>query len=107
MGAALISSTVRQAARKGRRGGKIKNLRTAFHREHKSQTHTKSGSSPIKRSKWFAYDLLIFLLNVDNPRLGYSSEVEPQAEQPIRKLLLSLLLLLLLLSLLLLLLLLL
>ncbi|XP_066978153.1 uncharacterized protein [Macrobrachium rosenbergii] len=63
---------------------KIKNLRTAFRREHKSLTQKKSGSSPIKGSKWFAYDLLIFILDVDNPRPGYSSEVEPQAEQPIR-----------------------
>ena len=54
---------------------RIKNLRNAFRREHKSQTQKKSGSSPINRSKWFAYDLLIFLLDVDNPRLGYSSEV--------------------------------
>ncbi|KAG0704542.1 hypothetical protein GWK47_024670 [Chionoecetes opilio] len=43
----------------------IKNLRTAFRHEHKSLTQKKSGSSPIKRSKWFAYDLLIFLLDMD------------------------------------------
>ncbi|XP_066959216.1 uncharacterized protein [Macrobrachium rosenbergii] len=58
---------------------KIKNLRTAFHHEHRRLTQTKSGSSPIKRSKWFAYDLLLFLLDVDSPRPGCSS----QAEQPI------------------------
>ncbi|KAK7073866.1 hypothetical protein SK128_009897, partial [Halocaridina rubra] len=63
---------------------KIKNLRTAFRREHKSVTQRKCCSSPMKRSKWFAYDLLIFLLDVNNPRLGYSYDVEPQAEQPMR-----------------------
>ncbi|KAK7014793.1 hypothetical protein SK128_028172, partial [Halocaridina rubra] len=62
---------------------KIKNLWTAFCCEHKCQAK-KTGSSPIKRSIWFVYDLLIFLLDVDNPRPGYSSEVEPQAEQPMR-----------------------
>ncbi|KAK7079453.1 hypothetical protein SK128_023808, partial [Halocaridina rubra] len=61
---------------------KIKNLRTVFRREHKNLIQRKCGSSSMKRSKWFAYDLLIFLLDVDNPRLGYSYKVEPQVDQP-------------------------
>ncbi|XP_047499741.1 uncharacterized protein LOC125046132 isoform X4 [Penaeus chinensis] len=60
---------------------KIKNLRTAFRREHKRLTQKKSGSSPIKTGKWFAYELLLFLLDVDTPRPGYSSQAEPQTEQ--------------------------
>ena len=47
---------------------KIENLRSAFHREHKKVQKSKSGSSPSKKSKWFAYDLLSFLLDVDAPR---------------------------------------
>lgn len=56
---------------------KIKNLRSAFRREQKQL----SGSSK-KRSTWFAYDLLLFILDVENPRSGYASEVEFLAEQP-------------------------
>ncbi|KAG8314676.1 hypothetical protein J6590_087261 [Homalodisca vitripennis] len=46
---------------------KVKNLRSAFHREHKRITKPKIGSSP-KKEKWFAYNLLTFLLDVDIPR---------------------------------------
>ncbi|KAG8314594.1 hypothetical protein J6590_089520 [Homalodisca vitripennis] len=51
---------------------KIKNLRSAFHREHKRITKPKSGSSP-KKEKWFAYNLLKFLLDVDIPRETFST----------------------------------
>lgn len=51
---------------------KIKNLRSAFHREHKRITKPKSGSSP-KKEKWFAYNLLTFLLDVDIPRQTFST----------------------------------
>ena len=61
---------------------KIKNLRTAFRREHRGVTKKKSESSPIKRSKWFAYDLLMFLVDVDSSRPGCSSQVESQTDQP-------------------------
>lgn len=57
---------------------KIKNLRTAFHREHNSRTRKKSGSSPTKKSKWFGYDLLLFLVDVEIARPGYSSQVEAE-----------------------------
>jgi len=43
---------------------KIKNLRSAFHRERK-KLKSKSGSSPSKKGKWFAFDSLSFLLDVD------------------------------------------
>ncbi|KAK3860557.1 hypothetical protein Pcinc_033398 [Petrolisthes cinctipes] len=57
---------------------KIKNLRTAFRREHNIRTRKKSGSSPIKKSKWFGYDLLLFLVDVEIARPGYSSQVEAE-----------------------------
>lgn len=47
---------------------KIKNLRSAFHRERKKLLSKKSGSSPNKRGKWFAYELLSFLIDVDIPK---------------------------------------
>lgn len=48
---------------------KIKNLRSAFHRErNKLETSKKSGSSPSKKKTWFGYDLLGFLRDVDLPR---------------------------------------
>lgn len=47
---------------------KIKNLRSAFHRERKKQQSKKSGSSPCKKGKWFAFELLSFLLDVDQAR---------------------------------------
>ncbi|KAG8241688.1 hypothetical protein J6590_081422 [Homalodisca vitripennis] len=50
---------------------KVKYLRSAFHREHKRITKPKSGSSP-KKEKWFAYNLLTFLLDVDIPRETFS-----------------------------------
>ncbi|KAG8303178.1 hypothetical protein J6590_016148 [Homalodisca vitripennis] len=49
----------------------VKYLRSAFHREHKRITKPKSGSSP-KKEKWFAYNLLTFLLDVDIPRETFS-----------------------------------
>lgn len=52
---------------------KIKNLRSAFHREHKKLTQKKSGSSPRKKGKWFAYELLSFLLDVDVPKSTLST----------------------------------
>ena len=55
---------------------KIKILRTAFRREHHIRSRGKSGSSPIKKTKWFAYDALLFLTDVEIARPGYSSEVE-------------------------------
>lgn len=55
---------------------KIKNLRTSFRREHKNMTEKKSGSSGSKKNKWFAYDLLLFLRDVETPRTGFSSEVD-------------------------------
>lgn len=55
---------------------KINNLRTAFHREHKNLTQSKFGRFPNKRSKWFAYDSLLFLLNVEKARPGSSSQTE-------------------------------
>lgn len=54
---------------------KINILRTGFKREHRILTQ----DFPNKRSKWFAYDSLLFLLNVEKVRPGCSS----QAEQPI------------------------
>ena len=57
---------------------KTKNLRTAFHREHTSRSHKKSGSSPMNKSKWFGYDLFLFLVDVETARPGYSSEIEPK-----------------------------
>ncbi|KAG8323548.1 hypothetical protein J6590_001260 [Homalodisca vitripennis] len=51
---------------------KVKKLRSAFHREHKRITKPKSGSSP-KKEKWFGYNLLTFLLDVDIPRETFST----------------------------------
>ncbi|XP_055615695.1 uncharacterized protein LOC129768983 [Toxorhynchites rutilus septentrionalis] len=52
---------------------KIKNLRTAFHRERKKVQQKKSGSSPGKQTKWFAYEPLSFLLDVDIPKSTIST----------------------------------
>ena len=52
---------------------KIKNLRSAFHRERKRVQKKKSGSSPSKKGKWFAYELLTFLLDVDIPKSTLST----------------------------------
>lgn len=43
---------------------KIKNLRSAFHREHKTLMN-KSKSNRQKKAKWFAYEPLLFLLEID------------------------------------------
>ena len=32
----------------------------------------------MSKSKWFGYDLLLFLVDVETARPGYSSEVEPE-----------------------------
>lgn len=53
---------------------KIKNLRTAFHREHKVYKLKKGDTSPIKKPRWFAYEPLKFLLDVDKPRQELSAE---------------------------------
>lgn len=42
---------------------KIKNLRSAFHREHHRLTNRKGGAVDESR-KWFAYDALRFILDV-------------------------------------------
>lgn len=49
---------------------KIKNLRSAFHREHHRLTNKiKSGSGSNKEiKKWFAYEPLKFILGVTEPR---------------------------------------
>ncbi|KAK9880862.1 hypothetical protein WA026_013187 [Henosepilachna vigintioctopunctata] len=47
---------------------KIKNLRSAFHRERKKLQEKKSGSSPSKKGKWFAYELLSFQLTPMYPK---------------------------------------
>ncbi|CAH2012159.1 unnamed protein product [Acanthoscelides obtectus] len=47
---------------------KIKNLRSAFHRERKKLQSKKSGSSPLTKGQWFAFELLSFLLDVDKHR---------------------------------------
>lgn len=52
---------------------KIKNLRSAFHRERKKLQSKKSGSSPSKKGKWFAYELLSFLVDVDVPKSTLST----------------------------------
>lgn len=53
---------------------KIKNLRSAFHREHNRLTNKKSGSGSTKESKkWFAYESLQFILDVTEPRPGTAS----------------------------------
>lgn len=53
---------------------KIKNLRSAFHREHKKlQASKKSDSSVSKKVKWFAYEPLSFLSEVDVVRLTTST----------------------------------
>lgn len=52
---------------------KIKNLRSAFHRERKRLEGKKSGSSPSQEKKWFAYDLLTFLADVDLPRSTFAT----------------------------------
>lgn len=53
---------------------KIKNLRSAFHREHNRLYNKKSGSGSSKDSKkWFAYESLQFILDVTEPRPGTSS----------------------------------
>ncbi|XP_068081272.1 uncharacterized protein [Anabrus simplex] len=47
---------------------KIKNLRTAFHREHKRIQKVKtSGASPLRGKICFGYNLLTFLLDIDAP----------------------------------------
>ncbi|KAG8338555.1 hypothetical protein J6590_000225 [Homalodisca vitripennis] len=58
---------------------KVKNLRSAFHRKHKRITKPKSGSSP-KKEKWFAYNLLSFLLDVDIPRETFSTAENSEEE---------------------------
>ena len=49
---------------------KTKNLRIAFHLEHTSRSHKKSGSYPMNKSKWFGYDLFLFLVDVEAARPG-------------------------------------
>lgn len=51
---------------------KIKNLRSAFHRERK-RLQKGSGASPVKGKVWFGYDLLTFLLDTDVPRQTIST----------------------------------
>ena len=55
---------------------KVKNLRTAFRSELSSRTRKKSGSSSIKKSKWFGHDMLRFLEDVEIARFCYSSQVD-------------------------------
>lgn len=59
---------------------KIKNLRSAFHREHKKLKGKKSGSSPSKKGKWFAYEQLRFLLDVDVPKYTLSTAGSDEEE---------------------------
>lgn len=47
---------------------KIKNLRTAFHRERKRLAQKKNGSSTSKSKKWMFYNQLIFLSSIDTLR---------------------------------------
>nr|CAI5823421.1 unnamed protein product [Callosobruchus analis] len=55
---------------------KIKNLRSAFHREHNRIVNKKSGSGFTNdNKKWFAYDSLKFILDVTEPRAGTSSTI--------------------------------
>ncbi|XP_057654721.1 uncharacterized protein LOC130892977 [Diorhabda carinulata] len=59
---------------------KIKNLRSAFHRERKKLQEKKSGSSPSKKGKWFAYELLSFLIDVDVPKTTSSTAGSDEEE---------------------------
>ncbi|XP_073956163.1 uncharacterized protein isoform X1 [Choristoneura fumiferana] len=52
---------------------KIKNLRSAFHREHHRLTNRKGGSVDESR-KWFAYDALRFILDVTGSCGGVKKE---------------------------------
>ncbi|XP_049835039.1 uncharacterized protein LOC126278808 [Schistocerca gregaria] len=55
---------------------KIKNLRSAFHREHSRVTSTKSDSATnLEDRKWFAYESLKFILDVTEPRAAMASTV--------------------------------
>lgn len=53
---------------------KIKNLRTQFNREHKMMFKTSSGQATPAKTKWCFYESLCFLLSVDTPREGTSTD---------------------------------
>lgn len=55
---------------------KIKNQRTVFHREHRKLERR------TKRKKWFAYDLLGFLMDVEKST-AHSSDNERQSGRAI------------------------
>ena len=52
---------------------KIKNLRSAFHREHKTLMMQRKSHRQTK-AKWFAYQSLSFLLEIDPTKTEYSTE---------------------------------
>ncbi|KAJ8880517.1 hypothetical protein PR048_016987 [Dryococelus australis] len=56
---------------------KIKNLRSAFHREHR-RLQKGSSASPMKGIVWFGYDLLTFLHNTDVPRKTMSTACDSE-----------------------------
>lgn len=59
---------------------KIKNLRCAFHREHKALIIKNSGLNPKKKAKWFAYEALTFLLEVELSKRGNAAEENNSSE---------------------------
>lgn len=63
---------------------KIKNLRSAFRREHKKMQIKKSGSSPNKKGKWWAYDVMTFLLDVDEPKSTSSTAGSDEEDSEVR-----------------------